>query len=181
MFVNELIFAQKQTLFMGGQIIEPGAIIYPGCYLGPNSIVGTGAVLKPNTFLGENSIIGSLTVTEGNCKIGDSTTIHAQCHITQGVTIGKNVFIGPFFIATNTPRITGGAHGRFPLYKPHTLETTIEDDVRMGANVHMIPGLTVGQGSIISQDTLLTKDVPAWSIVKAGKDKVGRIVAKLVN
>ena len=158
--------------------VEPGSIIYPNCQIGDGSIIGANAVLRPYTRIGRNTIFGTLSCSEGHNDIGDYTTIHAQCHITSGVRIGNNVFIAPFFIATNTPVITKGQHGTKPDATYSTLPTVIEDNVNIGANVRMIPGLTIGKCSVIDQDCLLTKDVPPYSQIRGGKDKIGRIVER---
>ncbi len=159
-----------------GVKVEPGCVIYPNCTIGEGSIIGANAVLRPYTRIGRNSIFGTLSCSEGHNDIGNYTTIHAQCHITSGVHIGDNVFIAPFFIATNTPIITFGKHGTDSSQKPNTLQTVIEDNVKIGANVRMIPGLTIGKGSWIDQDCLLTKDVPPGTHIRGGKDKIGRPV-----
>ena len=159
--------------------IEDGARIYEGCDIGPNSILGPNAVLRPRTQLGEHTIFGTLSCAEGLSTIGDFTTIHAQCHITQHVTIGNNVFIAPFFIATNTPSITQGRHGGAKSETPTLKRTVIEEGVRMGASVRMTPGLTIGAFSLIDQDTLLTKSVPPHSHVRAGKDKIGVVIGQV--
>ncbi len=158
--------------------IEYGAVIYDDCIIGDNSIVGANAVLRPRTIIGENSIFGTLSCSEGDCEIGDYTTIHAQCHITKGVHIYDNVFIAPFFIATNTDNITYGTHGNsaFVPHDLHTRPTIIQSYVRIGANVRMIPGCVIGYDSLIDQDTFITHDVPPHSHVRGGKDKVGRII-----
>lgn len=154
---------------------EPGAIIYPNCEIGEGSIIGANAVLRPYTRIGKHSIFGTLSCSEGSNAIGDYTTIHAQCHITSNVFIGNNVFIAPFFIASNTPDITKGKHGT-KSEKYVAFPTRIEDNVRIGTNVRMIPGLTIKHDALIMQDTLLTKDVPAKAIIKAGKDKIGKVI-----
>ena len=159
--------------------IEDGSRIYEGCVLGTNSIVGPNAVLRPHTRLGNSSIFGTLSCCEGQSSVGDYTTIHAQCHITQHVTIGNNVFIAPFFIATNTISITKGRHGAAKSENPKLLPTVIEEGVRMGASVRMTPGRKVGAFSLIDQDTLITKDIPPHSHVRAGKDKIGIVVGQV--
>src|SRR6185436_9293780 len=156
--------------------VEPGAVIYPGCDIGEHSTIGANAVLRPKTVIGHHSIFGTLSCSEGDCRIGDYTTIHAQCHITKWVTIGNCVFIAPFFIATNTPVITEGKHGTYPTAIPTIKRTVIEDYVRIGANVRMTPGLTIGHHSLIDQDTLITKPIPPHSLVRGGKDKIGRVI-----
>lgn len=157
--------------------IEDGARIYSDCIIGDNCIIGPNAVLRPRTRLGDNSIFGTLSCSEGDNIVGNFTTIHAQCHITKGVSIGDNCFIAPFFIATNTPVITDGKHGVSPSdYK--FVKTRIENDVRIGANVRLTPGLTIGAFSVIDQDTFLTKNVPPHSRVRGGKDKIGVVVGE---
>jgi acetyltransferase-like isoleucine patch superfamily enzyme len=163
--------------------VEPLAVIYDGCELGNNVLVGTGSVLRHNTKIGDNSIFGTLSVSEGGCVIGKSCTIHSQCHITKGVTIGDDVFIAPFFCASNTPNITKGHHGTHTERETYEwLPTIIEDRVRIGIYVSMIPGCTIGHDSLITQNCLITKDIPPYSIVKArGKNFVGTVIGDTRN
>jgi len=159
-------------------IVEDGSRIYDNCTIGANSIIGPNAVLRPFTRIGHHTIFGTLSCCEGHSSIGNFTTIHAQCHITQKVTIGDDVFIAPFFIATNTPAITTGRHGTAKSGKPELLPTVIEDGVRIAASVRMTPGHKIGAFSLIEQDTFITKDIPPHSRVRAGKDKIGQIVGE---
>ena len=154
--------------------VESGAVIYPDCKIGEGSIIGANAVLRPHTKIGHHSIFGTSSVSEGYNEIGNYTTIHAQCHITQGVTIGDNVFIAPFFIATNTPSITMGKHGTEGTFAAQTYPCIIGNNVRIGANVRVIPGITIGNGAWIDQDCLITHDVLAGQHIRGGKDKIGR-------
>ena len=156
--------------------VEPGAIIYPNCEIGEGSIIGANAVLRPYTVIGNNTIFGTLACSEGHNKIGDNCTIHAQSHITSRTTIGNNCFIGAFFLATNTRDITKGKHGTKTEGEPNLLPTVIEDNVIVGACVNFIPGITIGHDSLIYQNTLITKDVPPYSIVKGGKGSVGQVI-----
>lgn len=157
--------------------IEKGAVVYEDCMIGEYSVIGANAVLRPRTVIGHHSIFGTLSCSEGDNYIGDYTTVHAQCHITKGVHIGDNCFIAPFFIATNTPEITQGRHGTsIERIEYQPLRTVIEDNVRIGANCRMIPGLTIGEFSLIDQDTFITKDIPPHSHVRGGTDKIGRVI-----
>ena len=147
--------------------------------IGTGSIVGPNAVLRPFTTVGNFSIFGTLSCSEGHSSIGNYTTINAQCHLTQRAAIGNNVFIAPFFIATNTRLITTGRHGSAKSGIPELVPTVIEDGVRMGAYVRMTPGHRVGAFSLIDQDTLITKDIPPHSHVRGGKDKIGVVIGQV--
>lgn len=159
--------------------IEDGAKIFEKCEIGNNCIIGVNAVVHKNSKIGNNTVIGTLTSLEGNLTVGDNTTIHSQCHLTRGLSVGNNVFIGPLFVTTNTPYITKEKHGTNPSTKPNLLPTIIEDNVRIGASVRLTPGNKIGTYSLIDQDTLITRNIPPYSHVKGGKDKVGKVIGKV--
>ena len=48
----------------------------------------------------------------------------------------------------------------------------IEDDVWIGARVCILPGVTVGTGSVLGAYTVVTKDVPPYSVVVGNPGKV---------
>ncbi|MBL4654088.1 MAG: hypothetical protein JKY53_14685 [Flavobacteriales bacterium] len=159
--------------------IEPGAVIYENCKIGRNSIIGANAVLRPGTVIGNSTIFGTCSVSEGDNYIGDNTTIHAQCHITAGMYIGNNVFIAPFFCQANTPNLLQGEnvkYGSKPSLSHTRLEGFIEEGVVIGVGVIVNPGIRIGKFSKIDMNTYVTKDVPANSHVRSGKEIVGRII-----
>ena len=157
-----------------GTKVEYGAVIYENCQIGNHCIIGTNAVLKPETIIGDHSIFGTLSTSEGKVKIGSWTTIHSQCHVTWGMEIGNNVFIAPFFYTANTPMIN---HGKFgypnttndPRYPPK-----VEDGVRFGENVGLVPGVTIGHDSLIDMGCLITKDVPSNTWMRSSGGLVAR-------
>ncbi|HJU14355.1 MAG TPA: hypothetical protein VJ792_07870 [Candidatus Nitrosotalea sp.] len=176
--IGDFVTIGRDVLLGDNVKIEDGARIFHGCRIGNGSIIGPNAILRPNTVIGQGTIFGSCSVSEGENKVGNNTTIHAQCHITSSVEIGDNCFIAPFFIASNTPDISSGTHGTAKTERGKKLPTRIEDHVRIGICVSMTPGHTIGHHSEIYQNCLITKDIPPYSIVKGGKDQVGRVIGK---
>lgn len=136
-----------------------GTVIEGGCVIKDNVFIGHHVVLRPNTTIGDNSVIGHLTVFEGDTIIGDRVLIHAQCHITKGVIIEDDVFIAPFFCGANTPRIV---HGRnYPLVlKPYKIKRA----ARIGITVTVLPGITIGENSLIGAGSVVTHNVPDGEI-----------------
>ena len=129
-----------------------------GIRLGANTIVMHGAVLHVYNFRG----LPKSGITIGrDCLIGEYSVIRGQ----GGVQIGDRVYTSPFtqiiavnhvFDDPNRPFIDQGitAEG-----------IVIEDDVWLGAGAVITDGVRVGQGAVVAAGAVVTKDVPAHTIV----------------
>lgn len=146
--------------------IDHFAIIEDGCEIGDGAIVGDHATLRRNTKLGKNSIFGAHSRSEGDVTIGDGVTIGPECVIAIGTVIDDGAFIGPYFCAMNTKVITPGFHGTKPSFKPKYEVTRIGRCARIGGQVAMTPGHTIGDYAVVDQHTFLTKDVPPYTHVR---------------
>ena len=107
-------------------------------------------------------------------RIGNNTRLNGVCiHAGRSVSIGKNCLI-----AANCQIIDGNGHDlSFPDVE-NRINTTgsfrpivIEDNVWIGANSMILPGVTVGRGSIISANSVVTRDIPAM-VVAGGNPAV---------
>jgi UDP-3-O-[3-hydroxymyristoyl] glucosamine N-acyltransferase len=183
----ELFTSNQRTVFTNGKyidgvtfgnniIIEPNAVIYEDCEIGEGSVIGACAVLRPRSKVGKYSLIGPHSCMQGDCSVGDYTTVHWNCEVTSNLFIGNCCFIGPRFRSSNTKEITKGRHGISNSEKPKLETQVIEDNVRIGADVRMVPGITVGHDSLIDQDGLIAHDIEPYSHMRSGKDKIFRLV-----
>lgn len=110
--------------------------------------------------------------------IGDNVTINAYCHIAciNKIQIGNNVLIGGNVL------ITDHSHGKLertdiPFNKRELLSkgsVIIEDNVWIGEHACIMPGVTIGEGSIIGANAVVTKDVPPYSVSGGVPSKVIR-------
>ena len=129
--------------------------------------------------IGRNSLLRSVIVpVELTCGEGATLEIGEDCFINYGVSIGctKHVSIGdrcrigPYTMIIDTP-----FHDVYDrLKRPEGQSTIIETDVWIGAKVSIMPGVTIGHGSIVGTGAVVTKDVPAYSIV-------GGVPAKVID
>lgn len=129
--------------------------------------------------IGRNSLLRSIIVpVELSCGEGATLDIGEDCFINYGVSIGctKHVSIGdrcrigPYTMIIDTP--FHDAYDR--LKRPPGTPTIIETDVWIGAKVSIMPGVTIGHGSIVGTGAVVTKDVPAFSVV-------GGVPAKIID
>ena len=138
-------------------IIRPGAI-YSTAKVGNKTRTGHNFLIRENTIIGDGCLIGTNVVIDNNCSIGDNCSFQTGAYIPTGTNIGNRVFLGPNASLTNdkTPLRTE--------YNPEPI--TIADDVTIGSNATLMPGISVGEGAFVAGGAVVTKDVPAWSLAK---------------
>lgn len=129
-----------------------------GISIGQNSIVMYGAILHVYNF---RAMPHSGITIGKDCLIGEYSVIRGQ----GGVHIGDRVYTSPFtqIIAVNhvfddptRPFIEQGITAQ---------GITIEDDVWLGAGAIVTDGVHIGKGAVIAAGAVVTKDVPAHTVV----------------
>ena len=109
------------------------------------------SIIGENVRIGNNTVIGSHCVILGEVYIGDNCRIQSHCFIPSGVTILDNVFIGP--------RVTF-LNDKYPPSKGKAWETTIVmDNVTIGGDCTIMPGIAIGTRSLIGAGTLVSRSV----------------------
>jgi acetyltransferase-like isoleucine patch superfamily enzyme len=156
-----------------GSTIQFGAFIENDCKIGNHTRIGTNAVLRRETNIGDHSIFGSLSASEGKNWIGNNVLIHTQCHITTGIIIEDWVFIAPEFVGANDPYIL---HGRRNVEKFIPKAPHIKFGSRIAVNVTVLPGVIVGRECLVGASSLVTRDLPDFSIAYGVPAKVAKTV-----
>ncbi len=107
-----------------------------------------------------------------NIILGENVHINAGCFFMDGakITVGDNVFIGPycgFYTASHPLDFENRNKG---LEK--ALPITIGSNCWFGANVSVMPGVTIGSGCVIAAGSVVTKDIPHNSLAAGVPAKV---------
>lgn len=165
--IHESVKVGKDTRIADTAIVEEGCEIGEGCFIGHY------VVMRPNTKIGNRTVIGHLTVFEGNCSVGDDCLIHAQCHITMGVTIEDKVFIAPMFVGANDPDMVHMRRNGKP-FVPQGY--TIKRGARIGVGVKVLPGVVIGENSVVGVGSVVTKRVAPWTIVYGSPARIQGMV-----
>lgn len=152
-------------------------------------------IRMPFYIRGKNGIIGAKMLTTGvnlrvdiisnknhNPKlfIGNNVQINDYVHIavSKGIYIGDNTLIASkVFISDHNHGNYSGDNQSHPLTSPidrdlFSKEVKIGSNVWIGEFVSILPGVTIGNGSIIGSTSVVTKDIPEFSIAVGSPAKV---------
>ncbi len=105
---------------------------------------------------------GTLTIGQGACNVGLTIMCAKEITIGNGVRIGRNVSIRDW----NGPHVI--VNDRYVNHAP----VHIEDHVWLCTGCTIMPGVTVGEGSVVAANATVTKSVPPHSLVAGSPAKV---------
>ena len=153
--------------------------------IAPDVKLGTGVTIYDfvNLYgceIGDNTQIGTFVEIQKGSKIGKNCKIQSHTFICEGVTIEDNVFIGHnvTFINDRFPRATT-ADGRIQREADWVCEPTlVKRGASIGSSTTLLGGLTVGEKAIVGAGSVVTKDVPANTIVAGNPARILRQIAE---
>lgn len=116
-----------------------------------------------NTYVGVGVVLKGLHMLQ----VGANLSIHDMCYIDAqgGLIIGDNVSIAHQVSILTFNHVWSNPD--LPIkYNSIELEpVVIEDDVWIGCGVRIMPGVTIGRRSVVAAGAVVTKDIPAGSLV----------------
>lgn len=139
-----------------------------GLDFGDYVTISRGVMIRPSSYYGGDLGIG-LTMGE-HSSIGP----YGYVGCSGRITIGKNVMFGPKCSLFAENHNFADTEASIKSQGVNQKGITVEDDCWIGSNVTILDGVTIGKGSVIGAGTLVTKDIPAGSIVVDKRDKVIR-------
>ena len=125
--------------------------------------------------LGDYSVVESFACINnavGDVQIGDYTRIGLHNTIIGPVRIGNNVNLAQGITVTALNHNFDDTNKRIDEQGVSTNAVTIEDDVWIGANAVVLPGVTIGTHCVVAAGAVVTKDVPPHSLVAGVPAKV---------
>jgi acetyltransferase-like isoleucine patch superfamily enzyme len=154
---------------------SPTIRIAPDVKLGKNVAIH-GFVNLYGCSIGDNSRIGAFVEIQKNASVGRSCKISSHTFICEGVHVEDNCFIGHgvMFINDLYPRAAreDGTPQSEADWK--VVPTHVKRGASVGSNATVLCGVTIGEGAIVGAGAVVTKDVPARTIVAGNPARVLR-------
>ena len=126
-------------------------------------------------WLGKRSVVESyccINNAVGDVTIGDYTRIGIHCTVIGPVCIGHHVNLAQGITVTALNHNFGEKTKRIDEQGISTKPVVIEDDVWIGANAVILPGVTIGRHAVVAAGAVVTKDVPAYCVAGGVPAKV---------
>lgn len=163
---------ELKTIIGDNSVIREFTVIYAGSEIGSKCQTGHHTLIREGNIVGNNSSIGTNAALEPGNEIGNSVRIHSGCFL-ENVKVGNNVFIGPNVVFADDP------HPPCPRFLECVKGAVVGDNVSIGSNSTILPGIKIGFGSLIGAGSVVTKDVKPGSVVAGNPAQVIKKVSEL--
>lgn len=160
---TRVVNSSFSDLIIGSEsIIGCNSVLYTGSRLGNNILIGDLASIREGCTIGDGVIIGRGTMLLYECEIGNYCRIQDQVYVASKTVVEDHVFIG---MGVTTARDNEVYLSRFDLVSPTLKGLVIHKFAVIGSGATIIPGVEVGTGAMVAAGAVVTKNVPAWTVV----------------
>jgi acetyltransferase-like isoleucine patch superfamily enzyme len=157
-------------MIMSKTRIHPSATIDPSAHIGEGSLVWVNVQVRENAEIGKRCVLSKDVYIDCNVSIGDECKIQNSVSVYDGVTIESKVFVGPNASFTND-KVPRAFSTNWEITK-----TMVKQGASLGANCTVICGIVIGEYAMVAAGSVVTKDVPPYTLV-AGNP--ARVVGKI--
>ena len=159
-------------LTVGDQcIVGTGVVLYRGAAIDARVLMADLSTVRENVTIGRGTIIGRGVTVENFCTIGRFCKLESECYLTAYSTLEDRVFMAPGVVTSND-NFVGRTAERFKHFKG----VTVRKGGRIGAGSVILPGIEIGEDGLVAAGSVVTRDVPARTIVLGSPARAWRPV-----
>jgi acetyltransferase-like isoleucine patch superfamily enzyme len=139
--------------------IAAAAVVVAGASIGAGAFIGDQAHVRERAVVGSESGVGRGSAVDNDVVIGDRVRIQTGCYLTAFSSLEDDVFLGPGVFMFNDNAM--GRHQKGIALKGATLRRAC----RIGGGALILPGIEVGEEAFVATGSVVTRDVPARTLV----------------
>lgn len=158
---------------MANKFIHPSAVVDNGASIGDGTRIWHWCHIMSGVEIGCNCNIGENAFVETGVKLGNGVKVKNNVALYTGIECEDDVFLGPNCVFTNVsnPR-------SFIERKTEFKKTIIRKGATIGANATIVCGHDVGEYAFVGAGSVVTKTVPAYTMVIGNPAKFYAYVCK---
>jgi UDP-2-acetamido-3-amino-2,3-dideoxy-glucuronate N-acetyltransferase len=141
--------------------VHPTCIVEHDVEIGNNTLIGPFNFIRAGTVIGDNCKIGPLNCFEGKLKVGNNVRIGTHVNLGWYTIIEDYVFLAGHNTGANDLRIAYCRKIKDNEFRGYTIKRA----ARIGLGVIFMPGVVVGEESLVGTASLVTKNVKPMEIV----------------
>lgn len=145
-----------------GTLIGANSVIYTGSRIGKGVLINDLTSIREGCTIEDDVVIGRGVMILYGCHIGARSRIQDQAHIVGNMIIEEDVFIGMAVTTTNDNDVY---LTRFGLAPTDLKPPIVRRFAAIGAGATILPGIEIGEGAFVAAGAVVTRNVPAWTIV----------------
>ena len=142
-------YESKETSIGKNSFIRPFTLISQDVKIGDNFQCGDKVLIRSGTTIGDGCSIGTMCDLQGNLSIGNFVRFHSNVHVGMLTEIEDFVWIYPYVVITNDPCPPMGK----------LIGTKIKKFSQICTMTTLLPGITIGENSLIGANSLVKDDV----------------------
>ncbi|MGH2745063.1 MAG: acyltransferase [Thermoleophilaceae bacterium] len=150
-----------------GVAVGAAAVVLAGARIGDRCVVADQAHVRERTEIGAESVVGRGASVENDVRIGARVKLQTGAYITAWSVLDDDVFVAPGVVLTNDP--TAGRRGGEELRG-----AVLRRACRIGGGAVLLPGVEVGEEAFVGAGAVVTRDVPARTLVFGAPARVMR-------
>ncbi len=150
--------------------IRSNTVIYSNTVIGNGLETGHNVVIREENKIGDNFSIWSNSCVDYGCMIGRNVRVHNNVYICQFSKIEDDCFIGPGAMLANDPH---------PVCTKCMKGPTLKKGARIGINATILPGVVIGEYSLVGAGSVVTRNVPPYTVVYGNPAKIACLIYEI--
>jgi acetyltransferase-like isoleucine patch superfamily enzyme len=148
--------ADGMPLIIGPEsTIRSHSVFYEGSHFGEKLVTGHRVTVREKTIAGKYFQIGTLADIQGDCVIGDHVRFQSNVFVGKKSKLGNFIWIFPHVVLTNDPHPPSNI----------LLGCEIGDFASIATMSVILPGIKVGERSLVAANSLVNKNVEPFTVV----------------